>query len=57
LLAHRELDDALGLTTMAGRDARRRAHGPKWPTCACRAFSAVSIWPPRAATTSQRSTR
>jgi hypothetical protein len=25
------------------RDARRSAHGPEWPTCACRAFSAVSI--------------
>ena len=30
LLAHRELDDALGLTTVAGRDAGRRAHGPEW---------------------------
>src|ERR1700730_4987232 len=45
LLAPRELDDALGLTTMAGRDARRRAHGPEWLSWACRGFLAVSIWP------------
>ena len=29
------------------RDARRSAHGPEWSACACRAFSAVSIWPSR----------
>jgi hypothetical protein len=47
LLAHRELDDALGpWTNHGGRgDGGRRAHGPEWASCACRAFSAVSIWP------------
>jgi hypothetical protein len=26
---------------------RRRVRGPEWPSCACRAYFAVSIWPSR----------
>ena len=29
------------------RNARRRMRGPEWPSCACRAYLAVSIWPSR----------
>jgi hypothetical protein len=45
LLAYRELDDALGLTTVAGEmlaDARTGSNGRH----ACRAFSAIRVWPP-----------
>src|SRR6201993_3499602 len=29
------------------RDAGRRAHGHERASCACRAFSAIRVWPPR----------
>ena len=47
LLAYRELDDALGLSTVAGEmlaDARTGTNGRH---ALCRAFSAIRVWPPR----------
>src|SRR5437764_4700318 len=41
LLAYRELDDALGLTAMAG-DSLSDA---KWPARFCRNVTAVPVWP------------
>ena len=43
LLAYRELDDALGLSAIEGRHARRHAHWREWPRCAGRVAAAVGV--------------
>jgi hypothetical protein len=44
LLAYRELDDALGLTTMARRHIRRRTHRQERPACAGQFAAAIRVW-------------
>jgi hypothetical protein len=46
LFAYRELDDAIGLIAMAGRDACR-AHRQERPPCAGGFAATVGVWPSR----------
>ena len=47
LLAYRELDDALGLSTIAGETPRRCAHRQERSPCTGRFAAAVGVWSSR----------
>jgi len=47
LLAYRELDDALGLSTMAGETPRRYAHRQERTPCIGRFAAAIGVWSSR----------